>query len=116
MNSKDFIITVIQNNKNKYKLSFLYTYKSISLEIKPYPLIVINFYYKKIFNIKTKYFYMAIIDFKNKNIIQQLLEKVEFYLIFFWIKKFLIIILSLNYLFKNRYYKIKIEFVSFFII
>jgi len=79
LNGKDFTITVVQNNKNKYKPGFLCTCESISSEIEPYPSTAVNSCYKKVFGTKTEYSGVAVMGFEDKNIIQQLLEKVEFY-------------------------------------
>jgi len=118
LNGKDFTITVVQNNKNKYKPGFLCTCENISSEIESYPSTAINTCYKKVFGTKTEYSGVAVMGFENENIVQQLLEKVEFCPIFLRIEKFLVVISDLGYSSNDSndgYYGAGIGFVSSFI-
>ncbi|CAB4395570.1 unnamed protein product [Rhizophagus irregularis] len=72
LNGKDFIITVLQNNKNIYKPGFQCTCENISSKIEPYPSTAINSCYKEVFGTKTEYSGIAVIGFEDEKIIQQL--------------------------------------------
>lgn len=115
LNSKDFIITVVKNNKNQQKPGFRCTCENVSSEIEPYPSTAINSCYKKVFNTKTEYSGIAIMGFEDKSIIQQLIYKVEFFPIFLWIERFLVVISGLGYSSKNGYYGAGMGFISSFI-
>ncbi|RHZ75937.1 hypothetical protein Glove_208g81 [Diversispora epigaea] len=115
LNSKDFIITVVKNNKNQQKPGFRCTCENMSSEIESYPSTAINSCYKKVFDTKTEYSGIAVMGFEDKNIIQQLLDKVEFFPMFLRIEKFLVVISGLGYSSKNEYYEAGAGFISTFI-
>ncbi|GBC14886.2 hypothetical protein GLOIN_2v1846419 [Rhizophagus irregularis DAOM 181602=DAOM 197198] len=96
LNGKDFIITVLQNNENEYKPA-------------------INSCYKEVFGTKTEYSGMAVIGFEDEKIIQQLLDKIEFFLIFLQIEKLSVVISGLGYSSKDGYYGAGEDFTSSFI-
>ncbi|CAB4390829.1 unnamed protein product [Rhizophagus irregularis] len=96
LNGKDFIITVLQNNENEYKPA-------------------INSCYKEVFGTKTEYSGMAVIGFEDEKIIQQLLDKIEFFPIFLQIEKLSVVILGLGYSSKDGYYGAGEGFTSSFI-
>ncbi|PKC53833.1 hypothetical protein RhiirA1_509026 [Rhizophagus irregularis] len=116
LNGKDFIITVLQNNENEYKPGFQCICENISSKIEPYPSIAINLCYKDIFKTKTEYFGMVIISFEDEKIIQQLLNKIEFFPIFLQIEKLSVVISGLGYSSKDEYYGAGKGFTSSFII
>ncbi|RHZ43627.1 hypothetical protein Glove_960g3 [Diversispora epigaea] len=115
LNSKDFIITVVKNNKNQQKPGFRCTCENMSSEIESYPSTAINSCYKKVFDTKTEYSGIAVMGFEDKNIIQQLLDKIEFFPMFLRIEKFLVVISGLGYSSKNEYYEAGAGFISTFI-
>lgn len=115
LNGKDFVITVIQNDKNKYKPGFQCTCENISSKIEFYPSTAINSCYKEVFGTKTEYSGVAVIGFEDEKIIQQLLDKIEFFPIFLRIEKFSVVVSSLGYSSKNGYYGAGAGFTSSFI-
>ncbi len=104
LNDKDFIITVLQNNKNEYKPGFQCICENISSKIEPYPSTAINSCYKEVFGTKTEYSGIAVIGFEDEKIIQQLLDKIEFFPIFLRIEKLSVVISGLGYSSKDGYY------------
>ncbi|RHZ49869.1 hypothetical protein Glove_510g27 [Diversispora epigaea] len=62
LNSKDFIITVVKNNKNQQKPGFRCTCENMSSEIESYPSTAINSCYKKVFDTKTEYSGIAVME------------------------------------------------------
>jgi hypothetical protein len=115
LNGKDFIITVLQNNENEYKPGFQCTCENISSKIEPYPSAAINSCYKEVFGTKTEYSGIAVIGFENEKIIQQLLDKIEFFPIFLRIENFSVVISGLGYSSKDGYYGAGEGFISSFI-
>lgn len=115
LNGKDFIITVLQNDKNKYKPGFQCTCESISSKIEPYPSTAINSCYNEVFGTKTEYSGIAVIGFDDEKIIQQLLDKIEFIPIFLRIEKLSVVISGLGYSSKDGYYGAGEGFTSSFI-
>src|SRR5215208_5673063 len=101
LNGKDFVVTVLQNDKNKYKPGFQCTCENISSKIELYPLTAVNSCYKEVFGTKTEYSGIGVISFEDEKIIQQLLDKIEFFPIFLRIEKFSVVISSLGYSSKN---------------
>ncbi|CAG8607960.1 14257_t:CDS:2, partial [Racocetra persica] len=112
-NSKIFIITVVSNNENSLKLGFQYTCDVIRTDnIESSPSTAINKCYQNTFKTKTEYSGLAIIEFKNENIIQQLINDIVFFPIFVRIEKLAMVITNIGDLDKNRFYEIGTEFVS----
>ncbi|CAG8721953.1 8533_t:CDS:1, partial [Scutellospora calospora] len=64
---------------------------------------------------KTEYSSLAAVGFENKNIIQQLIADIVFFLIFLRIEKLNMVILSIRDPDKNRFYSFSTGFVSSFI-
>ncbi|CAB4401922.1 unnamed protein product [Rhizophagus irregularis] len=104
LNGKDFIITVLQNNKNIYKPGFQCTCENISSKIEPYPSTAINSCYKEVFGTKTEYSGIAVIGFEDEKIIQQLRNEIEFFPIFLRIEKLSVVISGFGYSSKDGYY------------
>ncbi|RHZ50567.1 hypothetical protein Glove_495g38 [Diversispora epigaea] len=69
----------------------------------------------QLFDTKTEYSGIAVMGFEDKNIIQQLLDKVEFFPMFLRIEKFLVVISGLGYSSKNEYYEMGAGFIFTFI-
>src|SRR5215471_10337318 len=61
LNGKDFIITVLQNDRNEHKPGFQCTCENISSKIEFYPSTAINSCYKEVFGTKTEYSGKAVI-------------------------------------------------------
>uniref|UniRef100_U9U554 Uncharacterized protein n=2 Tax=Rhizophagus irregularis (strain DAOM 181602 / DAOM 197198 / MUCL 43194) TaxID=747089 RepID=U9U554_RHIID len=87
----------------------------VSSKIEPYPSTAINSCYKEVFGTKTEYSGMAVIGFEDEKIIQQLLDKIEFFLIFLQIEKLSVVISGLGYSSKDGYYGAGEDFTSSFI-
>ncbi|CAB4387645.1 unnamed protein product [Rhizophagus irregularis] len=115
LNGKDFIITVLQNNKNIYKPGFQCTCENISSKIEPYPSTAINSCYKEVFGTKTEYSGIAVIGFEDEKIIQQLRNEIEFFPIFLRIEKLSVVISGFGYSSKDGYYGAGEGFTSSFI-
>src|SRR5436190_3014901 len=115
LNGKDFVITVLQNDKNKYKPGFQCTCESVSSKIESYPSTAVNSCYKEVFGTKTEYSGIAVISFEDEKVIQQLLDKIEFFPIFLRIEKLLVVISSLGYSSEDGYYGAEAGFASSFI-
>jgi len=86
LNGKEFVITVISNDKNFLKPGFLCTCGEIKSEIESSPSAAIKTCYQIIFGTKTEYSDLAVIGFENENIIQQLIVDILFFPIFFVLK------------------------------
>ncbi|RHZ90012.1 hypothetical protein Glove_9g308 [Diversispora epigaea] len=112
---KDFILTVVKNNKNQLKPGFQCTCECISSEMELYSSTAINSCYQKVFNTKTEYSGISIMGFDDKNIIQQLLDKVEFIPIFLRIEKFSTVISGIGYSSFDQFYGAGTGFISSFI-
>jgi hypothetical protein len=115
LNGKDFIITVLQNNENKYKPGFQCTCENISSKIEPYPSTAITSCYKEVFGTKTEYSGVAVIGFEDEKIIQQLRNEIEFFPIFLRIEKLSVVISGFGYSSKDGYYGAGEGFTSSFI-
>ncbi|RGB30883.1 hypothetical protein C1646_764782 [Rhizophagus diaphanus] len=107
--AQDWWKTISLNLKDKnivFTIPFhLYMHlENISSKIEPYPSTAINLYYKEVFGTKTEYSGIGVIGFENEKIIQKLLDKIEFFLIFLQIEKLSVVILGLGYSSKDGYY------------
>ncbi|RIB19428.1 hypothetical protein C2G38_2036057 [Gigaspora rosea] len=114
LNQKSFIITVLPNKENPLKSGFQCTCNSIKSEIELHPSTAVNACYKEVFNTKTEYSGLAIIGFKNENIIQQLTFDIELFPIFLHIEKLNVIVSSIGNLNEGKFYGIGAGFVSSF--
>src|SRR6266542_4055558 len=116
LNSKEFVITVISNDKNFLKSGFLCTCGEIKSEVKSSLSAAVKTYYQIIFDTKIEYSGLTVIGFENEDIIQQLIVDISFFPIFLCVKKFLVVIVGLGNSLKNEYYRARVGFISSFII
>ncbi|CAB4401282.1 unnamed protein product [Rhizophagus irregularis] len=112
--AQDWWKTISLNSKDK-NIVFTVPFRLYISKIEPYLSTAINSCYKEVFGTKTEYSGMAVIGFEDEKIIQQLLDKIEFFPIFLQIEKLSVVILGLGYSSKDGYYGAGEGFTSSFI-
>ena len=75
LNGKDFIITVLQNDKNEHKSGFQCTCENISSKIELYPSTAINSCYKEVFGIKLNILVKQLLVLRMKKLFSNYLIK-----------------------------------------